>query len=104
MKVRSIRIPEDMDQAIQYVSQAERIEKNQSLRKLARLGFEYYVVRCYKEGKLTLREASSLLNLTLSETIDLLIEMGVKGNVRAGDVTASLRSFDPPSAKRGKGG
>jgi predicted HTH domain antitoxin len=103
MKVRSIRIPEDMDQAIQYVSQTEKIERNQSLRKLARLGFEYYVVKCYKEGKLTLREVSSLLDLTLSETIDLLIEMGVRGNIRAGDVTTSLRSFSPPGAERGKG-
>jgi len=37
-----MRIPEDIDQAINYVSQLEKIEKTQSLRKLARLGFEYY--------------------------------------------------------------
>ena len=42
MKVKSMRIPEDIDQAINYVSQLEKIEKTQSLRKLARLGFEYY--------------------------------------------------------------
>ncbi len=42
MKVKSIRIPDDIDQAINYVSQLEKIEKTQSLRKLARIGFEYY--------------------------------------------------------------
>jgi predicted HTH domain antitoxin len=93
MKVRSMRIPEDIDQAIVYVSEREKIEKAQSLRKLTRLGFEYYVARSYGEGKLTLREASSLLKLTLSETINLLREMGIKGNIRASDVTASLNSL-----------
>jgi len=95
MKVRSMRIPEDIDQAIEYVSKVEKIEKTQSLRKLARVGFEYYVVKAYQEGKIALREASDLLQLTLSETIDLLLEMGVKGNIRAKDVLASLNTFAP---------
>jgi predicted HTH domain antitoxin len=93
MKVRSLRIPEDMDQAIEYVSKMEKTEKTQSLRKLARLGFEYYVAKAYREGKITLRDASRLLKLTLSETIDILAEMGVKGNIRASDVFQSLSTF-----------
>ena len=95
MKVRSMRIPEDIEQAIEYVARAEKVEKTQSLRKLARVGFESYVARAYKEGKLTLREVSSLLRLTLSDAIDLMAEMGVPGNIRARDVLASLNAFDP---------
>jgi len=95
MKVKSMRIPEDIDQAINYVSQLEKIEKTQSLRKLARLGFEYYVAKSYKEGRITLRDASDLLKLSLSETMDLLAEMGVKGNIRAAGVYASLSTFAP---------
>jgi len=95
MKVKSMRIPEDIDQAINYVSQSEKIEKPQSLRKLARLGFEYYVAKIYKEGRITIRDASYLLKLSLSETMDLLAEMGVKGNIRAADVYASLNIFAP---------
>ena len=95
MKVKSMRIPEDIDQAINYVSKLEKIEKAQSLRKLARLGFEYYVARNYREGRITLRNTSDLLNLNLSETVDLLLEMGVKGNIRASDVYASLNSIAP---------
>jgi predicted HTH domain antitoxin len=92
MKVKSMRIPEDIDQAINYVSQLEKIEKTQSLRKLARLGFEYYVAKNYRDGRISLRNAADLLNLNLSETIDLLSEAGVKGNIRASDVVASLNS------------
>ena len=95
MKVKSMRIPDDIDQAINYVSQLEKIEKTQSLRKLARIGFEYYVAKSYREGRITLRDASDLLKLSLSETIDLLAEMGVKGNIRAADVYASLMTFAP---------
>jgi len=95
MKVRSMRIPEDIEQAIEYVSRAEKVEKTQSLRKLARVGFESYVARAYKEGKVTLQEVSSLLKLSLSETIDLLADMGVTGNIRARDVLANLNALDP---------
>jgi predicted HTH domain antitoxin len=90
-----MRIPEDIDQAINYVSKLEKIEKAQSLRKLARLGFEYYVAKNYREGRITLRNTADLLNLNLSETVDLLLEMGVKGNIRASDVYASLNSIAP---------
>jgi predicted HTH domain antitoxin len=95
MKVRSMRIPEDIEQAIEYVSKVEKVEKAQSLRKLARVGFESYITKAYQEGKITLREASNLLKLTLSETIDLLLEMGVKGNIRAKDVLESINTFAP---------
>lgn len=95
MKVKSMRIPDDIDQAIDYVSRLEKLEKTQSLRKLARIGFEYYVAKNYKEGRITLRDASDLLKLSLSETMDLLSEMGVKGNICAADVHASLATFAP---------
>jgi predicted HTH domain antitoxin len=93
MKVKSVRIPEDIDKAVDYVARSEKLEKTQSIRKLTRLGFEVYVAKSYEKGKLTLREAATLLNLTLSETIDLLSEMGVKGNIRAKDIMESLKSM-----------
>ena len=40
----------------------------------------------------TLRELADLLNLTLSETLDILSGMGIKGNIRARDVMESLKS------------
>ena len=95
MKVRSMRVPEDIDRAIQYVSKAEKIENTQSLRKLARLGFEFYVAKNYQSGRITLRKAAGLLNLSLSETLDLLRDMGVSGNIHSSDVLSSLNTFAP---------
>jgi len=94
MKVKSMRIPDDIDQAIDYVSQIEKIEKTQSLRKLARLGFEYYVAKEYREGRSSLREVANLLDLPLSNAIDVLNEIGVSGNIRARDVLSSLKSIE----------
>lgn len=93
MSIRSIRIPDDIDRSINYVARSEKLEKAQSLRKLMRLGFEYYVAKSYESGKLTLREAAKLLNMTISETLDLLLEMGVKGNIRAKDVIDAMQSL-----------
>lgn len=93
MKVKSIRIPQDIDNAIEFVSSLEKIDKTQSFRKLARIGFEYYVAKTYSESRISLREASDLLGLTLSETMDLLSEMGVRGNIRAEHLLESLNSL-----------
>jgi predicted HTH domain antitoxin len=90
MKVRSIRIPDDIEQAIEYVSKIEKVEKIQSLRKLARVGFESYVIKAYRDGKVTLREASRLLNLNLIETIDCAKDLGVNGNISSKDVLTSI--------------
>jgi predicted HTH domain antitoxin len=92
MKVKSIRIPEEIDRAVDYVARSEKIEKTSSIRKLTRMGFELYVAKAYERGKISLREASKLLNLSLSETIDLLMETGVKGNIRVKDVMDSLKT------------
>jgi hypothetical protein len=95
MKVKSIRIPQDIDNAIEFVSKLEKIDKTQSFRKLTRFGFEYYISNLYGEGRVTLREVSDLLNLTPSEAIDLLLSMGIEGNIRAGDVFDSLNVLSP---------
>jgi phosphoribosyl-ATP pyrophosphohydrolase len=92
MNVKSIRIPEEIERAIDYVARSEKLEKNSSLRKLTRLGFEVYMAKSYERGKLTLREAADLLNLTLTETIDLFGEMGVKGNISVKDVMDGLKA------------
>ncbi len=90
MSVRSLRISDDIEAAIRYVARRERTEQSQSLRKLARLGFETYIARAYRGGDVTLREAARLLRFDLWETMDLLCDNGVSGNVTAADVLAGL--------------
>ena len=93
MKTKSIRIPKDMMDAIELVEKEERIEESTAMRKLIRIGFETYTGNLYKQGKITLREASRLLNLSQIETMNLFLDLGIKGNLDASDVLVSLDRF-----------
>ncbi|MBI3606110.1 MAG: hypothetical protein HY202_08820 [Nitrospirae bacterium] len=95
MKTKSIRIPKEMMDAIELVEKEEKIEESIAMRKLIRIGFETYVGNLYKQGKITLREAARHLNMNPIEVMDLFLDAGIKGNLDASDVLASLARFVP---------
>ena len=90
MKVKSIRIPPDIEHAIDFLSKAEKIDSTQSFRKLARIGFENYIAKLYENRKLSIRDVSVELDVTISEALDMLSAMGITGNIRAADVLLSI--------------
>ena len=89
-------IPEDLARAIAAVEKEEAIEEATAMRKLLRIGFETYVSRLYKKGKITLRKAARLLRMNEIELINLLLDAGIKGNLEASDVLVSLDRFVAP--------
>jgi len=93
MKTKSIRITEDMISAVELVRKQEKIEEAAAMRKLMRIGFETYVGNLYKLGKMSLRDAAHLLNMNQSETMDIFLDIGIKGNLDASDVLYSLERF-----------
>ncbi len=94
MSVRSIRITEDLEAAIRYVAEREDAEQAQSLRKLARMGFEAYVAGQYRAGEVSLRQAAGLLGVTLWEALDRLAALGATGNATAESVLAGLDTLE----------
>ena len=101
MSVRSIRITEDLETALRYVAEREHAEQAQSLRKLARMGFEAYIAGQYRAGEVSLRQAAALLGVTLWEALDRLAALGATGNATAESVLAGLDTLaatnDPPT-------
>lgn len=95
MKTKSIRIPKDIMVAVEIVEKAEKVEESTAMRKLMKIGFETYVGNLYKQGKVTLREAARLLNMDQIEAMNLFLDSGIKGNLDASDVMASLERFVP---------
>ena len=93
MKTKSIRIPKDMMAAIEIVEKEEKIEESTAMRKLIRIGFETYIGNLYKQGKVTLRQAAKLLNLSQIEAMNLFLDAGIKGNLDASDALTSLERF-----------
>lgn len=93
MKTKSIRMPDELMSAIEMVEKEEKVEEATAIRKLLMIGYETYVANMYRFGKLSLAEASRLIGLTQIETLELLLEKGVKGNLDTGDVMYSLERF-----------
>jgi len=93
MKTKSLRIPKDMISAIELVEKEEKIEESTAMRKLMRIGFETYVGNLYRQGRVTLREAARLLNVSQIEAINIFLDAGIKGNLDASDVIISLKRF-----------
>ena len=52
------------------------------------------VVNLYRDRKITLRKASGLVDLSLREMLDLLMQHGIKGNVTLKQQQKSLEYVD----------
>ncbi|MCP5463391.1 MAG: hypothetical protein H7A33_00010 [Deltaproteobacteria bacterium] len=91
--VKSIRFTDELCKAMEFVAENEKIEESQSLRKLASIGFETYIAELYSRGKLSLREAAKLLKKDMNDTLVLMAERGVTGNIGATEVMESLESL-----------
>jgi hypothetical protein len=92
MRTKSIRVPEEMMAGIKLVEDHEHIEESTAIRKLIRTGLEAYVANLYRQGEITLREASRRLNLDMVATFDMLIDYGVGGNLDANDVLSAIEN------------
>lgn len=90
MKTKSLRVSEDIIAAVKLIEKQEKIEESTAMRKLMKIGFEFYLSTLYKHGKISLRDAAKKLHLSLNETIDLFLSMGVKGNISATEIFQSL--------------
>jgi len=93
MITKSIRMPEDLLDAITIVEKEEKIEETTAIRKLIKIGYETYITDLYKAGKLTLTDISRYLDIGQIEALELLLNRGVKGNLDASDIMYSLEKF-----------
>lgn len=93
MITKSIRMPDDLLEAITLVEKEEKIEETTAIRKLIKIGYETYISDLYKAGKLSLADISRYLGINQIEALELLVNRGVKGNLDAADVMHSLKKF-----------
>ncbi len=93
MTTKTLRLTEELLEATREFGQAERIEESTAMRKLLRMGYEMFLANQYRAGRMSLRDVAKRMELTLSETMDVLQSMGISGNTTADDTLASLRSL-----------
>lgn len=77
MSVLSIRLKEKELERINELSKLRKEDKSTVAKELMDFGWDYLMVKLYKEGKLSLGTLSEKLDLSMSETFDRLAEFGV---------------------------
>ena len=83
MRAKAIRLPDNLLDAVKFAEKREKLDEPTTLRKFLRLGAEKYVADSYARGGISLREAAKVLDLTTREALELLMDMGITGNVDA---------------------
>jgi predicted HTH domain antitoxin len=91
MSVISLRLKDREVKRINELSRMVNKDKSTVARELIEYGWEFLMIKLYREGKISLSTLASKLDLSISETIDLLAEFGVESPI---DYEDYLKGFD----------
>lgn len=97
MITKSLRLSDSLVSAVREIGHDEQIEDAAAMRKLLRMGYGFYLAEQYRAGRRTLRDVAHRLELSLSETLEMLQRLGITGNTGADDTLASFRSATKPT-------
>ena len=78
MTVISLRLNEKDLERLDELSTLERKDRSTAARELLKYGWEFLMLRHYKEGILSLEGLAKKLDLSVSEAIDLLTKLGIE--------------------------
>jgi len=79
---KKVHLTEELLQGVAYRMKMEDVDESTVIRQFIKFGLMWYVVELYKTGKITLGEAAELAGVSLRRMLDVLVEHGVKGNVK----------------------
>ena len=85
MSVLSIRLKEKELERIKELSRLRKEDKSTIAKKLMDVGWDYLMVKLYKDGKISLGTLSEKLELSMSETLDRLAEFGATAPIEYED-------------------
>lgn len=90
MSVISLRLKETELKKLNELSIEEQKDKSTVARELIREGWNFLMIRQYRQGKLSLSALALKLDLSLSETIDVLSDLGVQAPIEYEDYLKGL--------------
>ena len=84
MGVSAIRLPKEIEKAIEERTKEEQIDKSTAMKQFLAIGIKEYkkqkAVQLYKEGKVSLSGAAKIADVNIYDMIDLLIKAGIKSD------------------------
>lgn len=93
MSVISLRLKDREIKRINELSKMGHKDKSTVARELIDYGWEFLMIKLYKDGKMSLSTLASKLELSVSETIDLLAEFGVESPIDYDDYLKGFETF-----------
>lgn len=93
MAVISLRLKDRDFKRVNELSKIEHKDKSTVARELIEHGWDFLMIKLYREGKLSLSTLASKLELSVSETIDLLSEFGIESPIEYDDYLKGFEVF-----------
>jgi hypothetical protein len=93
MSVISLRLKDRELKRLAELSKLTQKDKSMIARELMEYGWEFMMIRTYKEGKLSLSTLASRLDMSVSETIDLLSEFNIQSPIEYADYLKGFEGF-----------
>lgn len=92
-KVITLRLKERELSFINELSKKENGDRSYAARKLMDYGWIYFILKDYKDGKISLGKAAKQLDLTITELIELLADLGIKSPISYEDYLDGYKSL-----------
>ena len=97
MPVMSVRLDQKYLEKIRDLAGRENKDQSAVARELIAQGWDYLMMRRYKEGRLSLGRLARELGRSVGETIDLLADIGVHAPI---DYDDYLKGYESPGIRR----
>jgi hypothetical protein len=75
------------------LSKQERKDKSTVARELIEYGWEFLMLKNYREGKLSLEGLANKLDVSISEAVDMLSELGIEAPIAYEDYLKGFEVF-----------
>lgn len=100
MGVISLRLKDRDIERLEELSRLEDKDKSTVARELLEYGWEFLMLKYYKEGKLSLEGLARKLDISISEALELLAELGIEAPIGFEDYLKGFDVFEANEAKR----
>ena len=94
MGVISLRLKDRDLERLEELSKALHKDKSTMARELLEYGWDFLMLKYYKEGKLSLAGLAKKLDVSISEAIDLLKERGIEAPMGFDDYLKGFEVFN----------
>jgi len=92
-KVISVRINQKLEEIIKNFAKEQKSEQSEVIRDLIQNGSTFLAIKGYAEGKFSIGKAASLIDVPLSELMDIITDLGIKSEIGIEDVVEGFENL-----------